>query len=253
MRTGSIYIIRNTVNDKVYVGQTTMTVRERFMVHMKPSNEKRKRTYKLYDAVHKYGRDCFYVETLEENVPLDELNQKEIEYIDKFDSYKNGYNSTPGGDGRVFNKVDDENALLEMANIGYSCEQLAAHFHVHKATIFRTLHRIGFYFRVPDSEIIALVNSGLNNKEIGARLGCHPATVTRALQRADARKHRVPIKNRNDLDISALKAEYEKQVPIGKLCEAFNISKTTFYRLKEKYDFDTRPQIYKYKIRYHTK
>jgi len=36
MRTGSIYIIKNTINDKVYIGQTTMTVHERFMSHKKP-------------------------------------------------------------------------------------------------------------------------------------------------------------------------------------------------------------------------
>lgn len=55
MRTGSIYIIKNTVNDKVYIGQTTMTVHERFMVHMKPSTAKLKRNCKLYNAVTKYG------------------------------------------------------------------------------------------------------------------------------------------------------------------------------------------------------
>lgn len=45
MRTGSIYIIKNDINEKVYVGQTTMTVHERFMTHMKPSTTKQRSGY----------------------------------------------------------------------------------------------------------------------------------------------------------------------------------------------------------------
>lgn len=72
VRTGSIYIIKNTVNDKVYIGQTTTTVHERFMAHMKPSTSKMRHTYKLYNAILKYGADKFYVETLLENIPISE-------------------------------------------------------------------------------------------------------------------------------------------------------------------------------------
>ncbi len=59
MRTGSIYIIKNTINDKVYIGQTTMTVHERFMSHKKPCVLKQRSTYKLYNAMNKYGSDNF--------------------------------------------------------------------------------------------------------------------------------------------------------------------------------------------------
>ena len=141
MRTGSIYIIKNTVNDKVYIGQTTMTVHERFMVHMKPSTAKLRRNYKLYNAVTKYGRDKFYVETLEDNVPLELLNQKEIEYITMYNSFYNGYNSTKGGDGRIINKVENEDELLSLAKSGVSADNLALKFSVNKATVFRTLHK----------------------------------------------------------------------------------------------------------------
>ena len=51
MKVGSIYIIKNKINDKVYIGQTTMTVHERFMVHLKPSTQKIRRNYKLYNAI----------------------------------------------------------------------------------------------------------------------------------------------------------------------------------------------------------
>ena len=59
MRTGSIYIIKNNINEKVYIGQTTMTVHERFMMHMKPSTTKQRSGYKLYMAVKKYGKEHY--------------------------------------------------------------------------------------------------------------------------------------------------------------------------------------------------
>lgn len=74
MRTGSIYIIKNTVNPKVYIGQTTMSVKERFAAHKKPVTRKKRSSYKLYNAMNKYSVENFYVETLKKI-----LNQEWIE------------------------------------------------------------------------------------------------------------------------------------------------------------------------------
>ena len=48
--------------------------------------------------MNKYGSDKFYYEVLEDNVPYELLDEREVYYIEKFDSFHNGYNSTPGGD-----------------------------------------------------------------------------------------------------------------------------------------------------------
>lgn len=250
MRTGNIYIIRNKINDKVYVGQTTMTVRERFMCHMKPSTKKQKRTYKLYDAVAKYGRENFYVETLETNVPLGDLNNLEIYYIAKFDSYYHGYNSTKGGDGRIINKIENQDKLLGMARSGYSADQIASVLRVNKATVFRTLHNLGFFFHVNQADIIELSKTGMSNNAIAEALGCSAATVTRALERANLRKHRKPVNLRNDFNADEIMREYYNQTPIKELCDKFGITQTTFYRIKSSGGYKTRPQIYKHKTRY---
>lgn len=252
MKVGSIYIIRNSVNDKVYIGQTTMTVKERFMVHMKPSTAKQKRNYKLYNAVLKYGRDKFYVETLENNVPLDELNQKEIEYIAKYDSYYHGYNSSKGGDGRIINKIENEDLVLKMAEDGIDSHIIAELFHVNYTTVLRTLHKLEFYYRPDQDEIVRLAQSGMSNREISKRLGCHVYTVSRALDRRNERKHKTPIKNRPDFNVDDFISSYNNQIPIDEICSRFGITKTTFYRLKQQYNIPTRPQIYKNKIRYYT-
>ena len=54
---------------------------------------------KFGKAIQKYGWDNFTHEIIEENIQtLCEAKEREIYWIDYFDSYKNGYNSTIGGD-----------------------------------------------------------------------------------------------------------------------------------------------------------
>lgn len=59
-RAYSIYIIKNTINNKVYIGQTSQSVDERFREHMKPSTIKKRGNYKIYNAIEKYGKENFY-------------------------------------------------------------------------------------------------------------------------------------------------------------------------------------------------
>ena len=250
MKTGSIYIIRNTVNEKVYIGQTIYSVKDRFYAHMKPSTSKQKSGYKLYSAMNKYGKENFYCETLETGIPEDKLNEKEIAYIKQFDSFKHGYNSTPGGDGRVINKLSNEEEVLALAKAGKGTREIAKMFSVHRETVIRTLHKLGFYYHADPDKVMELVSSGLSNKEVAKIVGCSVATVTRILDRNGQRKYRKPIKNRDGFDYDALISDYYGQMPMQELCDKYGITKTSFYRIKDRIGFHTRPQIYKHKIRY---
>lgn len=94
---GSIYVIRNTVNDKVYIGQTIQTVERRFRSHL--NSDPRRHNQAILWAMEKLGRENFYVETLVTGIEdLDELNNLEEYYIQHYNSMKpNGYNLCPGG------------------------------------------------------------------------------------------------------------------------------------------------------------
>ncbi len=97
---GKIYIIKNTINNKVYIGQTIQTIKRRFQKHLTDYEAKKddKNTNKLIRAIKKYGKEKFFVELIEENIPTkEELDKREIYWIKYYDSYKNGYNSTLGG------------------------------------------------------------------------------------------------------------------------------------------------------------
>jgi group I intron endonuclease len=78
MAFGYIYKITNTINNKVYIGQTTRTLTERFKEHLRNCNTESKKTMHLYSAMNIYGKENFSISLLEEASTLDELNQKEI-------------------------------------------------------------------------------------------------------------------------------------------------------------------------------
>lgn len=94
---GYIYKISNSQNSKVYIGQTTKTVSERYDLHLKASKNKSKQTLHLYLAMNKYGIENFWVEQIDSATSQEELNEKERYWIEYYDSLNNGYNMTKGG------------------------------------------------------------------------------------------------------------------------------------------------------------
>lgn len=93
---GHIYKITNLINNKVYIGQTVKTVEKRFQQHKNNSNKDYFSQIVLYKAFNKYGIENFICEEIEE-VENKLLDEREIYWIDYYDSYFNGYNSTIGG------------------------------------------------------------------------------------------------------------------------------------------------------------
>lgn len=92
---GRIYIHRNKINGKCYVGQTTLDPKMRWM-----NGEGYNRQAKFYNAILKHGWDNFEHLVLSDIYDnQEELNAAEIATIAKYDSFNNGYNATLGGDG----------------------------------------------------------------------------------------------------------------------------------------------------------
>ena len=96
MRTGLIYKFTNKINNKVYIGQTTQTIEQRTNKHLSQLDDN---TY-FHRALKKYGINNFDIEVIEQNIPLNELDNREIYWIKYYDSYhtsNKGYNLTKGG------------------------------------------------------------------------------------------------------------------------------------------------------------
>ena len=96
-----IYKITNSINGKIYIGKTMGTIEERFKEHCRDSKRRRMEHRPLYSAMNKYGVENFSVEEVEQCADS-EAEEREIYWIDYFDSYGNGYNATKGGDGKPY-------------------------------------------------------------------------------------------------------------------------------------------------------
>ena len=97
---GLIYKIANDINDKVYVGQTRQKLNKRINRHIFDS-KKGSETY-IHKAIRKYGWEHFKVEVLEDNIPLENLNEREIFWTNKFNALApNGYVLIAGGEPRI--------------------------------------------------------------------------------------------------------------------------------------------------------
>lgn len=92
-----IYMIRNKKNGLVYIGQS-VDMRRRANSHIRElCNNEHNNTY-LQNAWNKYGSAAFEF-TVVELCDEPSLNDREIFYIEFYNSYRNGYNLTIGGLG----------------------------------------------------------------------------------------------------------------------------------------------------------
>ena len=90
----SIYVIRNKVNNKVYIGQTWQTIKKRFNCHKRHAPNKH-----LESAFNKYGLDSFSIELLGNCYGQEAADYLEISFIEAYKSTnsKYGYNMKEGG------------------------------------------------------------------------------------------------------------------------------------------------------------
>lgn len=96
-----IYKITNRINGKSYIG-CSENIEHRWAIHKyrafanTPKNKEYQKA--LYRAFRKYGINNFDF-TILELCKKEEIHEKEKEFICRYNTYKNGYNETPGGEG----------------------------------------------------------------------------------------------------------------------------------------------------------
>jgi len=168
-----IYKIENLVNGKVYIG-SSINIKERWRRHKKDLRKNKHHSIYLQRSWDKYGEVNFKFEVVELLINKEELLEKEQLYIDKYDSYNNGYNinefadrhelstetkikigkSSKGrnvGDKNKTSKINEiialkiiddlQNTDLNVCDIAlkYKCSQgIVHHIHHHKSWIYLT-------------------------------------------------------------------------------------------------------------------
>jgi group I intron endonuclease len=115
---GCIYRILCKINEKSYIGQFRLdNPKLRYNRHLKDA--KSGSLCKIHEAIRKYGEEQFELITLCICQTPEELNKKEIEYIEQYDTMinKNGYNMVPGGKGRAPNFHHKEEHREKMSKL----------------------------------------------------------------------------------------------------------------------------------------
>lgn len=117
-----IYIIRNIITNKVYIGQAVshrlnknkyriFGFEGRFKDHISEAinNTKKNQCTYLNNSIRKYGKENFIVNLIE-NCKIFEADEREKFYITMYNSlYPNGYNLTKGGKNFIIDGVNDVN------------------------------------------------------------------------------------------------------------------------------------------------
>lgn len=97
MKSLIIYAITNSVNGKRYIGQSRQGLARRKGEHMHRFNLG-ERDHKLYQAMRKHGIENFTFEILCNALRAEYLDDLEMLFIERFNTFRNGYNMTCGGD-----------------------------------------------------------------------------------------------------------------------------------------------------------
>jgi group I intron endonuclease len=110
----SIYVIKNTINGKMYIGQTWQSLSKRFSEHKSVSSE----CVKLKNTIEKYGNDNFSIDLIGIAYNQEDANLLEDFFITNCNSIKNGYNIKTGGS---YGKHSDETKIkMSKKKIGKS-------------------------------------------------------------------------------------------------------------------------------------
>lgn len=112
MKYGVIYMHRNKINNKVYIGQTTQKPEYRWN-----HGFGYKDSSLFFASIQKYGWDNFEHIILEKDIPENKLDERESFWINFFNSNNRlkGYNLTSGGTGKLNKqqKIEKKKKILE--------------------------------------------------------------------------------------------------------------------------------------------
>jgi hypothetical protein len=138
-----IYKITNTINNKIYIGQTTRTLNARWRQHKSRAKDAQYTEY-LYNAMRKYGIDNFVIEKLDECDDEDRFHL-ETEYITKYRTYVgfddcNGYNLVLSQDGPAPILAQE---TIQLWNDGLPIVAISDRLHICVKTVSRILKNAG--------------------------------------------------------------------------------------------------------------
>lgn len=251
-KTSIVYKFTNQTNGKDYIGITS-NINKRLSDHLRLKEE----WSLLHKAVKKYGWNNFRFDILESGLTFLEAQKKEIHYIEKHDSFNNGYNSTPGGDGtkgrfgedNSNNKITAEQAqaiINDPRNHKTVADEYGLHivtvYDIRKGKIWKNLDRsqAPVYATgnklTDDATAQKVIDDPCSNKEASTKYGVPEHTVHeirsgrrfKHLNRDNAPKYKT-----NRLDKETRQRIFEDPRDAKEIANEYGIAFSTVYRIKK--------------------
>ena len=130
-----IYKITNNINGKIYIGKTMRSIKQRWKEHLANIKKEECKNRLLYRAINKYGVENFSIEKIEECSDII-LSDREKYWIEYYNSFKNGYNATKGGDGSPY---IDRKLVIEIYKQIQNCKKTAEILNIHIDSVYKIL------------------------------------------------------------------------------------------------------------------
>ena len=250
---GIIYKITNKVNGKSYIGQTRYTIEFRWKQHQ----HKNDNTY-FHNAIHKYGIENFSIEILEK-CNIEDLNSREIFYIAKYDTFKNGYNLTIGGDGNRKLLLDDSySEIKELYLSGFSSNKIATLYKVDKASIVKILKSLDVKIRsnklnINHQEFLELVQdyqSGYSLRELSKRYDCSPSGLKEYLIKKGVNlRDRYNIIGDDESQEKMINDYLDEHLKLSEILSKYHCSYNTFTKILSLHGIDKKGKGTHFKLK----
>lgn len=162
-----IYLIRNNINGKVYVGQS-IDILERWADHKRITKNDLTIKYPLYLAMRKYGIENFTFSIIEE-CPQELLDEREVYWIQQYhswvgDAQNNGYNITQGGSGNQQITIDEIKLIVSLWDSGKSVGEIANATNINNHSIIKYLKEYSNY-TTEEGEYRGRINNGKSHRK----------------------------------------------------------------------------------------
>jgi group I intron endonuclease len=192
------YLIKNIINQKLYVGITCHTIKQRFIRHLNDAKNHCNPTSIFHRAIRKYGKRAFRIKILKIFESKVKALKAEIYFIKKFNSkVPNGYNLTGGGEGafgikrttkekRMISERFSKPVIRGDSKIFKSMTEAAKKSNTNCSNIIRsirglTIHAAGYTWKYADNDPVELRRQNRKYKESRRKLGRFPERKVKCL------------------------------------------------------------------------
>lgn len=166
------YIIKNIINNKIYIGVTYKDIKNRFAEHVKVSKSRNiKSKMPINLAIAKYGKNNFTINILKTFTNGKDAYDAEIKYIKDYNSTNSniGYNASQGGDCGPLKINWDTSTIINVINDycnNISFKEICQKYNISKHEAFdMTRLRFSKTHNIPKKLLTKLKNKKLFSKK----------------------------------------------------------------------------------------